>query len=177
MCSFAVVFVVPNADDTDLSHCGTKLREEIFKLTNHVGQQLDSAPQLIPGYGYGRRDINHESMPFGTNVPRTSSFTQDDVQHTLENSLWECQTCMEYVFGHPDGQRSPVYHGWDGIVVHTKIGRDRDDRYTGYDTQCLCGLCGARCKRVAPGYVDPHIDGYRARRSASAQNRPHYSGD
>ena len=57
MCSFAVVFVVPNADDTDLSHCGTKLREEIFKLTNHVGQQLDSAPQLIPGYGYGRRDI------------------------------------------------------------------------------------------------------------------------
>ena len=61
-------------------------------------------------------------------------------------------------------------------MLHTEILRDENGVYSGFETQCLCGLCGAICARVAPGYVDPHIDAYRANRSAHARNRVHYSG-
>ena len=159
-----------------LGHCGTELRKEIFNLTNYVGNWLHSAPRIIPGVEHGRNDVNTEFFPFGMLIPETTSFDRTDAQYTLANSLWKCPQCVEQVFGQEDGQRSPVYHEWAGIILHTEIRRDGNGTFIDHETQFLCGLCGAICTRVAPGYVDPHIDAYRARRSAQARNRMYYSG-
>ena len=161
---------------TNLGHCGTELRMEIFKLTDHVGAQPDSAPRVIPGREFGMHDVNLEFISFGMNPPPTTSFAPIDVQNTLENSLWRCPQCTEQIFGLAEGRRGPVYHERRGIVLHTEILRDQNGVYSGFETQCLCSLCGAACTRVAPGYVDPHIDAYRTDRSARARDKRHYSG-